>query len=90
MLNRYPNVFRNKWDCLHHLFMVTGNGYRWNKGELVYNYEEGVVDTSEHEKENEMEYIEDFIYPISKYSFIVDAPEKGNQDWKNGATEMKT
>ena len=35
MMLRYPLLFPNRINCLYHLFLVNGNGYRWNAaGEL--------------------------------------------------------
>ncbi len=35
MFDRYPTLFKERADCLSHLFCVIGNGYEWYKGELI-------------------------------------------------------
>lgn len=35
MFNKYPTLFKERADCLNHLFCTIGNGYEWKKGELV-------------------------------------------------------
>lgn len=31
----YPSLFKSKFSVLNHLFLVNGNGYEWDSGELV-------------------------------------------------------
>lgn len=38
MFNSYPTLFKERADCLNHLFCCIGNGYRWCNGELVLDY----------------------------------------------------
>lgn len=41
MFDNYPILFKERADCLDQLFIVVGNGYKWEKGELVsreYSY----------------------------------------------------
>lgn len=35
MFDSYPTLFKERADCLDHLFLVIGNGYEWVNGELV-------------------------------------------------------
>ena len=35
MFDYYPTLFKERADCLDHLFVVIGNGYKWKNGELV-------------------------------------------------------
>lgn len=35
MFDRYPGLFKERSDCLNHLFCEIGNGYKWADGELV-------------------------------------------------------
>jgi len=35
MFDRYPTLFKERSDCLNHLFCCIGNGYHWKNGELV-------------------------------------------------------
>lgn len=35
MFDSYPTLFKERADCLSHLFCVIGNGYEWVNGELV-------------------------------------------------------
>ena len=35
MFNEQPMRFKERADCLNHLFCVVGNGYQWINGELV-------------------------------------------------------
>lgn len=35
MFDHYPTLFKERVDCLNHLFCVIGNGYEWINGELV-------------------------------------------------------
>ena len=37
MFDKYPTLFKERADCLNHLFCCTGNGYYWEKGELILN-----------------------------------------------------
>ena len=36
MFDTYPGLFKERADCLDHLFCAIGNGYCWENGELVY------------------------------------------------------
>jgi hypothetical protein len=36
MFNKYPTLYKDRSDCLNHLFCCIGNGYDWDNGELVY------------------------------------------------------
>lgn len=35
MYDHFPGLFKERADCLNHLFCTTGNGYDWVDGELV-------------------------------------------------------
>lgn len=35
MFDNNPTIFKERTDCLNHLFCVIGNGYFWKNGELV-------------------------------------------------------
>lgn len=35
MFDRYPTLFKERADCLDHLFICIGNGFKWKNGELV-------------------------------------------------------
>lgn len=35
MFDDYPTLFKERADCLDHLFCAIGNGYEWVNGELV-------------------------------------------------------
>lgn len=35
MFDNYPTLFKERADCLSHLFCTIGNGYEWYNGELV-------------------------------------------------------
>lgn len=35
MFDNYPTLFKERSDCLNHLFCTIGNGYKWVDGELV-------------------------------------------------------
>lgn len=37
---RYPLLFGTRWDVLHHLYLVIGNGFEWRDGELVSAFDE--------------------------------------------------
>ena len=37
MFDRYPTLFKERFDCLDHLFICIGNGFKWKNGELVDN-----------------------------------------------------
>lgn len=37
MFDEYPTLFKERADCLDHLFCAIGNGFEWVDGELVYN-----------------------------------------------------
>jgi hypothetical protein len=38
MFDSYPTLFKERTDCLNHLFCTIGNGYRWINGELIEIY----------------------------------------------------
>lgn len=31
MMLKYPGIFPSRLECLHHLFAVNGNGYKWTR-----------------------------------------------------------
>lgn len=35
MFDNYPTLFKERVDCLDHLFCTIGNGYEWVNGELI-------------------------------------------------------
>ena len=35
MMDFYPDLYKNRKDCLNQLFCIIGNGYEWVNGELV-------------------------------------------------------
>lgn len=35
MFDSYPTLFKERADCLNHLFCTIGNGYEWVNGELI-------------------------------------------------------
>lgn len=35
MFDKYPTLFKERADCLNHLFCTIGNGYHWKDGELI-------------------------------------------------------
>lgn len=37
MFDKYPTLFKERADCLNHLFCTIGNGYSWIDGELILN-----------------------------------------------------
>ena len=44
MYDNYPCLFKERADCLDHLFCGIGNGYDWVNGELVcYNLSEAEI-----------------------------------------------
>ena len=36
MFEKFPTLFKERSDCLDHLFCAIGNGYEWQNGELIY------------------------------------------------------
>ena len=40
LFNTYPGLFKDRSDCLDHLFCTIGNGFDWKDGELVYGYDD--------------------------------------------------
>ena len=36
MFDLYPTLFKERADCLNHLFCTIGNGFKWVNGELVF------------------------------------------------------
>lgn len=44
MFNEYPKLFKDRSDCLNHLFCCIGNGYDWHDGELCENFDEEPID----------------------------------------------
>lgn len=42
MFDEYPTLFKERSDCLDHLFCTIGNGYHWSNGELCDNDDEGI------------------------------------------------
>ena len=39
MYDNYPEFFKDRADCLNHLFCVLGNGWDWKNGQLVSHWE---------------------------------------------------
>lgn len=48
MFDKSPEMFKERWQCLDHLFCVAGNGYEWVDGELLdvneYDYDVFPID----------------------------------------------
>lgn len=40
MYDHFPTLFKERADCLDHLFCVIGNGMEWKDGELIYTDED--------------------------------------------------
>ena len=59
MIVEYPSLFPSRENCLDHLFLVIGNGYEWEDGELTYrgrrNFEDSHLSAIEriHKRFNE-------------------------------------
>ena len=51
MFDNYPTLFKERSDCLNHLFCAIGNGYFWESGELVDGYEYDDEEVSKLERE---------------------------------------
>lgn len=62
-LKEYPTLFPNENEFLHHLFFVLGNGYKWEKGQLVsvFSKKEG-----HQEKENTDKYFKKMKVDLEK------------------------
>ena len=85
MFDNYPTLFKDRADCLNHLFCVIGNGYDWVNGELV----EGPEDYSAEEQK----YFEDRLkdgkaFQYNRMSLRDEAIESYNRYLKrNGGKE---
>lgn len=44
MFNECPTLFKERCDCLNHLFCTIGNGYEWRNGELCSNDDDYNID----------------------------------------------
>jgi hypothetical protein len=52
----YPDLYDNRFDVLHHIFCVLGNGYEWVNGEPVEVYDDKTPWRPEEEYTNWSEY----------------------------------
>ena len=72
MFDNYPTLFKDRSDCLNHLFCVIGNGYDWINGELV----EGPEDYSaEEQKAFESRLKDGKAFQYNKLSLRAEAKE---------------
>lgn len=64
MYDKYPTLFKERADCLNHLFCTIGNGYEWKGGELVgwNDYDDDYI------KHLESEMVNGKAYQHHKYS----------------------
>lgn len=64
MYDEYPTLFKERADCLNHLFCTIGNGYEWENGELV----DGINDDDDYIKHLENEMVNGKAYQHNMYS----------------------
>lgn len=64
MYDEFPTLFKERADCLNHLFCTIGNGYEWEDGELV----DGVDYDDDYIKHLESEMVNGKAYQHNKYS----------------------
>ena len=65
MFDEYPTLFKERADCLNHLFCTIGNGYEWVNGELV---EDGYEFFEDYQKNLESKLIKGKAYQYNKMS----------------------
>ena len=79
MFDDYPTLFKERSDCLNHLFCTIGNGYEWQNGELClcgYTDEDGV----ELEPELKMHLVNGKAYQHNKLSLRDEAIHYANMN----------
>lgn len=64
MYDGYPTLFKERADCLNHLFCTIGNGYEWVNGELV----DGKDTDDDYIKHLESEFVDGKAFQHNKYS----------------------
>lgn len=64
MYDEYPTLFKERADCLNHLFCTIGNGYEWINGELV----DGINVDDDYIKHLESEFVDGKAFQHHKYS----------------------
>lgn len=64
MYDEYPTLFKERADCLNHLFCTIGNGYYWENGELV----DGWDVSKKYIKHLEREFVNGKAFQHHKYS----------------------
>ena len=64
MYDEFPTLFKERADCLNHLFCTIGNGYEWENGELVDDLEAD----DDYIKRLESEFVNGKAFQHNKYS----------------------
>lgn len=93
-LRHYPDLFQTRMDVLHHMFIVNGSGYRWKRGELVYEFhsEDGAPILTQEEAERRAtvnSLSREKPYPFSQYCAFATMPQDAKQEWKDAADEIR-
>ena len=95
MIGSYPSLFQSRTQCLHHLFVVLGNGYKWVGGKLT------CVFKGEKRKllipKNALNILADYRpklsmfyrhpYPLLQECKLLTIPKNVEQDWEDAAFE---
>lgn len=93
MIARYPSLFQSRTQALHHLFVVLGCGYEWNKGELVERCSERTRDRIPRSAAKILARhrppLERPPYPYCDMCNLATMPRNAKPAWKAAANEAR-
>ena len=81
MFDNYPTLFKERADCLDHLFCVIGNGYEWVNGELTDGDSEV---TQEYINELTSRLVDGKAYQYNKLSLRAESQHYENENIAKG------
>lgn len=87
----WPDLYNSRSEVLHHLFIVLGCGYEWQKGKLVNKFSHEEIVKISFEEAAEIAKIKTSIerpYPWSKLCNLALLPKDIKPDWKNASEEI--
>lgn len=80
-LFKYPSIYKNKWDVYHHWFIVNGNGYEWNNGELTTYPDQTLITTVDEAIELQDKYLAEKLGNLKEGSWEIEFYKDNHKEY---------
>ena len=89
-MRTFPYMYTSKYEVLHQLYCVNGNGYEWYKGKITPKYKMNHSGYEITKRQAEVLYkynnkLPGYIYPLCEFSIINNIPDDIKSDYLDGA-----